>query len=162
RRSLLSPVSRFCSPPSRLSTQSWVSLPSLCSIASTERRLTVPELTAAFLLVALAAYVLFGGAGFGAGVLEATLTTPPLKKKLQAIIAPVWEANHVWLIAVVVILFVGFPRFYTTALTRLYVPISLALLSILVRGTFFTLRKYDPDPGAFRKMYTALFRLSSF
>lgn len=122
----------------------------------------MPELTAAFLLVALGAYVLFGGADFGGGVLEATLKTPQLKKRLQATLAPVWEANHVWLIAVVVILFVGFPRFYTTALTRLYVPISLALLAILVRGTFFTLRKYDPEPGAFQKLYTALFRLSSF
>ena len=122
----------------------------------------MPELTATFLLVALGAYVLFGGADFGGGVLEATLRTPELKKKLQATLAPVWEANHVWLIAVVVILFVGFPRFYTTALTRLYVPISLALLAILVRGTFFTLRKYDPDPGAWRKLNTALFRSSSF
>lgn len=122
----------------------------------------MPELTAVFLLVALSAYVLFGGADFGGGVLEATLPTSDLKKKLQATLAPVWEANHVWLIAVVVISFVGFPRFYTTTLTRLYVPISLALLSILVRGTFFTLRKYDPTPGAWAGLYTTLFRASSF
>ena len=121
----------------------------------------MPELTAFFLLVALAAYVLFGGADFGGGVLEATLPTSALRKKLQATLGPVWEANHVWLIAVVVILFVGFPRFYTTALTRLYVPISLALMAILVRGTFFTLRKYDPAPGSWKRVYSLLFRISS-
>ena len=119
------------------------------------------KITACFLLVAFTAYVLFGGADFGAGILEATLRKPALRKKLQATLAPIWEANHVWLIAVVVILFVGFPRFYATALTRLYLPISLALLAILLRGTFFTLRKYDPQPGAWGKLYSSLFRLSS-
>lgn len=119
------------------------------------------ELTAAFLLVAFTAYVLLGGADFGAGILEATLRKPALRKKLQATLAPIWEANHVWLIAVIVILFVGFPSFYATALTRLYLPISLALLAILLRGTFFTLRKYDPNPGRWGKLYSALFRLSS-
>lgn len=119
------------------------------------------ELTAFFLVTALSAYVLFGGADFGAGILEATLSSASLKKRLQATLAPVWEANHVWLIAVVVILFVGFPGFYGTALTRLYVPVSLALVAILLRGTFFTLRKYDPHPGAWGAAYSTLFRVSS-
>jgi cytochrome d ubiquinol oxidase subunit II len=122
----------------------------------------VTELVAFFLVLALSAYVVFGGADFGGGVLEATLPSRALKKKLQAALAPVWEANHVWLIAVLVIAFVGFPRLYSFALTRLYVPVSLALLAILVRGTFFTLRKYDPDPGRSRALYNALFRVSSF
>lgn len=119
------------------------------------------ELAAIFLLIAFTAYVLFGGADFGAGILEATLKKPALRKKLQATLAPIWEANHVWLIAVVVILFVGFPRFYSTALTRLYLPVSLALLAVLLRGTFFTLRKYDPKPGKWGRVYSGLFRLSS-
>ncbi len=118
-------------------------------------------ISATFLVVALTAYVLFGGADFGGGILEATLGSKELKTKLQKTLAPVWEANHVWLIAVVVILFVGFPRFYSLAMTRLYIPISLALFAILVRGTFFTLRKYDPDPGGLRRLYSAAFRLSS-
>ena len=120
------------------------------------------ELVATFLVVALAAYTLFGGADFGGGVLEATLPSPRLRARLQATLAPVWEANHVWLIAVVVILFVGFPKFYAEGLTRLYVPVSLALLAIMVRGTFFTLRKYDPSPTpAMAGLYSALFRGSS-
>lgn len=120
----------------------------------------VPLVVGAYLFVALAAYVLFGGADFGGGILEATLPSH-LRRKLEATLAPIWEANHVWLIAVVVILFVGFPRFYAELLTRLYVPMSLALLAILIRGTFFTLRKYDPEPERRSALYTALFRVSS-
>lgn len=120
------------------------------------------EAVAFFLVLCLSAYVVFGGADFGGGVLEATFRSAALKKKLQAALGPVWEANHVWLIAVLVIAFVGFPRLYSFALTRLYLPVSLALLAILVRGTFFTLRKYDPDPGRAGALYSALFRVSSF
>lgn len=118
--------------------------------------------TAAFLLVALAAYALFGGADFGGGILEATLTRQPhLQKKIQDTLAPVWEANHVWLIAVIVILFVGFPVVYAELMTMLFVPVSLALLGIILRGAFFTFRKYDPQPDARRAFYSLLFRTSS-
>jgi cytochrome d ubiquinol oxidase subunit II len=92
------------------------------------------ELIAIFLVVALSIYVLFGGADFGGGILEATLPTAKLRQRLEATLAPVWEANHVWLIAVVVILFVGFPRFYAHGFTRLFVPINLALLAAKVRS----------------------------
>lgn len=113
-----------------------------------------------YLLVALAAYVLFGGADFGGGILEASLPRH-LREKLEETLAPIWEANHVWLIAVIVILFVGFPGFYSEVLTRLYIPVSLALLAILIRGTFFTLRRYDPEPRQLGRLYSALFRVSS-
>lgn len=113
-----------------------------------------------YLLVALSAYALFGGADFGGGVLEASLPMH-LRRKLEATLAPIWEANHVWLIAVVVISFVGFPLLYTELLTRLYLPVSLALLAILLRGTFFTLRRYDPEPERFGRLYSGLFRVSS-
>ncbi len=122
----------------------------------------LPLLTGGFLVVALSAYVLFGGADFGGGILEPTLPSEALRARLQKTLAPVWEANHVWLIAVVVILFVGFPGFYGEAMTRLYVPVSLALVAIVLRGTFFALRKYDPAPGGWLPLYSFLFRASSF
>ena len=119
-------------------------------------------ITFAFLIIVIAIYALFGGADFGGGLLEATLGRhPELQKKLQATLSPVWEANHVWLIAVIVILFVGFPKVYTTLCTTLYLPLSLALLGILLRGSFFTFRKYDPDPGKNLKVYDWVFRSSS-
>ncbi len=115
-----------------------------------------------FLVVALAAYVLFGGADFGGGLLEASLPgKPELQKKLQHTLAPVWEANHVWLIAVVVILFVGFPKAYAGISTLLFFPVSLGLLGIILRGSFFTFRKYDPDPQPRMGLYSLLFRVSS-
>lgn len=114
------------------------------------------------LMTALAAYVLFGGADFGGGLLEATLLRHKrLQEKLQATLAPVWEANHVWLIAVVVILFVGYPRAYAALSIHFFVPIHLALLGIILRGAFFTFRKYDPDPAKNRILYSLLFRASS-
>jgi len=120
------------------------------------------ELTLILLLVALSVYVLFGGADFGGGLLELALRGhPKLQKKLQATLAPVWEANHVWLIAVVVILFVGFPKAYAGLSTVLFVPISLALLGIILRGAFFTFRKYDPQPDGWQRYYGWLFRASS-
>ncbi|MGH1365432.1 MAG: cytochrome d ubiquinol oxidase subunit II [Calditrichia bacterium] len=120
------------------------------------------ELTFVFLLIALSIYILFGGADFGGGLLELVLRGyPHLQKKLQQTLAPVWEANHVWLIAVVVILFVGYPRAYASLSTVLFVPIYLALLGIILRGAFFTFRKYDPEPDSWSRYYGWLFRLSS-
>lgn len=87
--------------------------------------------------------------------------TPRLQTKLQSTLAPVWEANHVWLIAVVVILFVGYPLAYTTLSIYYFVPIQLALLAIILRGAFFTFRKYDPDPEKHLFFYSLLFRISS-
>lgn len=72
-----------------------------------------------------------------------------------------WEANHVWLVLIVVLTFVGFPEVYTVATTYLHIPLVLALLGIVARGTAFTFRHYDPKPGALGDVYTVLFRVSS-
>ncbi len=121
------------------------------------------ELSLALLLAALSLYVLFGGADFGGGLLEASLRGhPELQRKLQKTLAPVWEANHVWLVAVVVILFMGFPRFYAALSVQLFVPLCLALCGIILRGAFFTFRAYDPQPERRAAVYSLLFRLSSF
>lgn len=115
-----------------------------------------------FLLLALCAYTLFGGADFGGGLLEASLwRRPRLQKQLQGTLAPIWEANHVWLIAVVVILFVAFPGVYASLSTVLFVPLSLMLLGIIARGAFFTFRKYDPEPLPRERLYSWLFRFGS-
>lgn len=120
------------------------------------------EITIFFLFTALTLYAVFGGADFGGGILEATLRRHPhLQRKIEDTLAPVWEANHVWLIAVAVICFVGFPLFYTQLLTVLFVPASLMLLGIILRGAFFTFRKYDPEPEKRRDFYSVLFRASS-
>ena len=70
------------------------------------------ELTAVACLAAITAYVLFAGADFGGGVWDLFATGPRARRQRALIadtIGPIWEANHVWLILVVVILFTGFP-----------------------------------------------------
>lgn len=118
--------------------------------------------TLIYLLVCISIYALFGGADFGGGILEMSLKKhPKLQNKLSSVLAPIWEANHVWLIAIIVILFVGLPKAYSGVMTQSFYPISIALLGIVLRGTFFTLQKYDPEPGALLGLYKFLFRFSS-
>ncbi|HEY9014639.1 MAG TPA: cytochrome d ubiquinol oxidase subunit II, partial [Gemmatimonadales bacterium] len=76
----------------------------------------LPQVLAAILALSLNAYVLFGGADFGGGVWD-LLASGPLKSEQRAAIehaiGPIWEANHVWLILVVVAVFGGFPRAFS-------------------------------------------------
>jgi cytochrome d ubiquinol oxidase subunit II len=97
-----------------------------------------------FLWLSICLYVILGGADFGAGIVESS----PEKQTQNAdfdvqSIAPVWEANHMWLIIAIVILFVGFPEIYTTLSTYLHIPLVLMLVGIIARGTAFTFRHYD-------------------
>ncbi len=110
--------------------------------------------------IALLLYVLLGGADFGAGIIELFTGKRGLGTISRAI-APVWEANHVWLILIVVILFMGFPEVYTSITTVLHIPLLLVLLGIIFRGTAFAFRYYDIDRGNYKNIYSAFFRYSS-
>jgi cytochrome bd ubiquinol oxidase subunit II len=112
--------------------------------------MTAELLLAAVLVVALVMYVLSGGADFGGGVWELFATGPRADKQRRAIeaaIAPIWEANHVWLILAVVVLFSGFPAAFAAISTALHVPIVLLLIGIVLRGAAFVFRSYDIGPG---------------
>lgn len=113
-------------------------------------------LGAAFLL-----YTLLGGADFGAGIIE-SFAGRREEVTISRAIAPVWEANHVWLILAVVILFTGFPMVYSSLSIVLHIPLMLVLLGIIIRGTAFTFRHYDVVLDKSHKYYTLLFRVSSF
>lgn len=112
------------------------------------------------LSISLLLYVLLGGADFGGGILE-LFTRGKASKVVSDAIAPVWEANHVWLILVIVILFVGFPPVYSTVLTALHIPILLALIGIIFRGSAFTFRHYDIEEERPKAIYSSIFRYSS-
>ncbi|MGE5383567.1 MAG: cytochrome d ubiquinol oxidase subunit II [Omnitrophica WOR_2 bacterium] len=112
------------------------------------------------LSVAILLYVLLGGADFGAGIIE-TFTGKKGIDVISKAIAPVWEANHVWIILVVVILFNGFPTVYTSLTTYLHIPILLVLLGIVLRGSAFTFRYYDVVKDKSHFYYTFFFRISS-
>lgn len=117
-----------------------------------------------FLGVSLLLYVLFGGADFGAGVLELFLGKEKREDQLFLIsqsVAPVWEANHVWLILCVVILFVGFPKIYTYLTIYLHIPVLAILVGIVARGSAFTFRHYDTYDQKYYKIYSRIFVAAS-
>ena len=106
-------------------------------------------------------YTLLGGADFGAGIIE-TFAGKREEVTISKAMAPVWEANHVWLILAVVILFTGFPTIYSSLSLVLHIPLMLVLLGIIFRGTAFTFRHYDVGADTSHKYFTVLFRISSF
>jgi cytochrome d ubiquinol oxidase subunit II len=117
-----------------------------------------------FLGLSLLLYLLFGGADFGAGILE--LFSKPLHRGrtgriTYSAIGPVWEANHIWLIIMIVILFNGFPELYTTLSTYLFIPMVLLLIGIVIRGTAFAFRHYDAVKDGSQKYYAWMFMISS-
>lgn len=118
-----------------------------------------------FIGASLLLYVLLGGSDYGAGILE-LLPAGKLREKQKHVIndamGPVWEANHMWLILVVVILFMGFPTIFTTLMVSLHIPMLALLAGIVVRGTAFTFRHYDAvqEPKS-QRVYTVLFSGSS-
>jgi cytochrome bd ubiquinol oxidase subunit II len=117
-----------------------------------------------FLLASVYLYCLLGGADFGAGILELTASKNSkdrVKKMITDAIAPIWEANHMWLIIVVVILFNAFPLIYTSVSIALYIPLILLLLGIVFRGTAFTFRHYDAIKDKSQDVYTRIFAYSS-
>jgi cytochrome bd ubiquinol oxidase subunit II len=97
-------------------------------------------------LVALVAYALTGGADFGGGVWDLLATGGRAKAQREAIaraIGPIWEANHVWLILVIVLLFTCFPLAFSAIGTALHIPLTLLLVGVVLRGSAFVFRAYD-------------------
>lgn len=105
-------------------------------------------------------YVLFGGADFGAGVLE-LISGKQDRETIAHAIGPVWEANHVWLILVVVILFMGFPKVYSAMSLYLHIPLLAMLVGIIFRGTAFTFMHYDAIKDQSNQVYNMVFKISS-
>ena len=120
----------------------------------------------AFLFSAIVLYFLLGGADFGAGIIELFTSQKNKHNTRQTsyhAIGPNWEANHMWLIIAVVIMFVGFPVVYSTMCTYLHIPMLIMLLGITARGTAFAFRNYDAIKGAHtQKIYNRVFVYSSF
>jgi cytochrome d ubiquinol oxidase subunit II len=107
--------------------------------------MTIVDLCAAAGLVGMTAYAVLGGADFGGGVWD-LFARGPRKAEQRAAIAramgPVWEANHVWLIFVVVVFFSAFPIAWAAYSTALFAPLRIALVGIGLRGVAFVFRGY--------------------
>lgn len=120
--------------------------------------------TAAVMFVVLAAYALFGGADFGGGVWDLLAGGPERgaapRELIDEAITPVWEANHVWLIFVLVLLWTAFPPAFAAIMTALFVPLSLSLLGIFLRGVGFAFR-HTAERLRMRQFTGAMFAASS-
>jgi cytochrome d ubiquinol oxidase subunit II len=103
------------------------------------------NLAAVVLFVGVIAYAVFGGADYGAGFWDLTAGGADRGREPRHLIdlslAPVWEANHVWLIFCLVMLWTGFPGAFAAIMTTLYVPLGLTALGIVARGSGFAFRK---------------------
>ncbi len=116
--------------------------------------MTLPALLSIVLVVSLTAYAVFAGTDFGAGVLDlgaeagsGRAAAGNDREAIAASIGPLWEANHVWLIFSITILFSAFPRAFSALGTGLLAPFTVALLAIVVRSVALGLRG-SPGTGA--------------
>jgi cytochrome d ubiquinol oxidase subunit II len=104
----------------------------------------LPDLAAALIILGLTAYLVLGGADFGAGFWDLTAGGPQRGARVRGMIklamGPVWEANHVWLIFVLVVFWTAFPVAFGSVTSTLYVPLFAAAVGIILRGSAFALR----------------------
>jgi len=119
---------------------------------------------AAILFMVLSAYALFGGADFGGGIWDllaggAARGAAP-RELIDESITPVWEANHVWLVFVLVLLWTAFPPAFAAIMTALFVPLSLSLLGIVLRGVGFAFR-HTAERLRMQQLTGALFAAAS-
>ncbi len=122
------------------------------------------EAVAIVLCIAVTAYAVFGGADFGAGFWDLFAGDAERGKAPRAqidhSIGPVWEANHVWLIFSLVVLWTAFSEAFASIMLTLFVPISIAALGIVLRGAGFAFRKAVTDSRE-RRRFGAVFAVSS-
>ena len=124
----------------------------------------LPEVVAALIVVALDAYVLTGGADFGGGVWDLAASGARKEGQRQHIadtLAPIWEANHVWLIVVVVMVFTAFPAGFSTIAIVLHIPLTVMLFGIVLRGSAFIFRSYGSTTEGARRRWGVIFAAAS-
>jgi cytochrome d ubiquinol oxidase subunit II len=102
--------------------------------------------------IGLTAYVLFGGADFGGGFWD----VPDRRELIDHAMGPVWEANHVWLIFVIVLCWTCFPGVFASVASTMYIPLTLVAVGIIARGSTFAFRKVSDI-----RFYNTAFKVSS-
>ncbi len=122
------------------------------------------DLVLALLWLALTAYVVLAGADFGGGVWDALARGPSAAEQRRLVaeaMGPVWEANHVWLIAMITGLFTAFPAAFAAVSVALYVPLSIALIGIVLRGAAFAFRAHGAAAVGVTTPWGVLFGVAS-
>ncbi len=121
-------------------------------------------LLAVAVVATLTFYALLGGADYGGGVWDLLARGPTAARQRATIahaIGPVWEANHVWLIVAVVIVFSGYPRAFAALSTFLHIPLLFVLIGIVMRGSAFVFRAYGPKDPRHERFWGRVFAIAS-
>ena len=122
------------------------------------------DAAAAILWIGATLYAVFGGADFGGGLWDLVAGDAERgerpRARIQHSLTPVWEANHVWLIFILVVLWTAFPEAFGALMSTLYVPLALAAVGIVLRGAGFAFRK-SLRSLQYRRAMGAAFALSS-
>jgi len=116
------------------------------------------------LWLSLIAYAVLGGADFGGGIWDFFAFGPQAERQRRLIgqaLGPVWEANHVWLIFLIVGLFTAFPLAFSVLSTALFVPFTLAVIGIVMRGAAFMFRGQADDATTSRRIWGRVFSTAS-
>lgn len=122
------------------------------------------ELVYGLMGLALGLYLLTGGADFGGGIWDLFARGDDAEAQRAAIakaIAPIWEANHIWIIFVVVLMFTVFPVAFAAVGIALHIPLTAALIGIVLRGSAFVFRAYGLDTPTWRSGWGRVFAVSS-
>jgi cytochrome d ubiquinol oxidase subunit II len=126
--------------------------------------MSLATFVAAIMFVGVIAYAVFAGADFGSGVWDLTAGDPerggPMRSLIDDSIGPVWEANHVWLIFVLVYLWTAFPQAFAAICETLFIPLTLAGFGIVLRGSAFAFRKFASTVAKAR-LFGAIFASAS-
>jgi cytochrome bd ubiquinol oxidase subunit II len=127
-------------------------------------QLGLPEAVGAAGLLGILAYAVLAGADFGGGVwdlLARGARAPAPRRAIATAMGPVWEANHVWLIFVIVLLFSCFPPAYAALSVGLFLPFHLVLLGIVLRGAAFVFRAHGREASDLPVDWGSVFGVSS-
>src|ERR1700730_7794471 len=103
---------------------------------------------AGILWLTLTAYAVLAGADYGGGVWDLFASGGRAAEQRRVIaeaMGPVWEANHVWLIFMITGLFTAFPAALAALATALYIPFTIALMGIVLRGAAFAFRAHGAE-----------------
>jgi cytochrome bd ubiquinol oxidase subunit II len=122
------------------------------------------DLVGLVMLTSLVFYALGGGADFGAGLWNLFAFGPRAQRQRELIahvMGPIWEANHVWLILFVVVLFVAFPPAFAAISTALNIPLTAMLVGIVLRGTAFVFRNCDVQSENAQRRWNRFFAVGS-
>jgi cytochrome d ubiquinol oxidase subunit II len=126
--------------------------------------MSTADAVAGVLWICATLYAVFGGADFGAGLWALIAGSGERGQRARALvdwaIGPVWEANHVWLVFVLVVLWTAFAVAFESVMSTLFIPLSLAALGIVLRGSGFAFHKLARR-GHYRRLAERLFGLFS-